>query len=123
MFPMFITTHAAVRYAERVAPDLPIHVARGELEALLADARRAATPRRWMASDRPAPGRTFLYPRSRGDVAAIAEDGVVVTVITKGMALERRFGPSRTPTRTRGPRRSRPRRTRTRGPHTEKERG
>lgn len=87
-----VTHHAVERYAQRVRPDLPLALARAELEDLLVNARYASTPRRWMAADRRAVGRTFLYPRTRGDVAAVAENGVVVTVITRAMGMRRRFG-------------------------------
>ena len=86
MSSLVLTSHAVARYRERVDPGASPLEARLALGRLVTLGRSRATPRHWMRADvEPQPGVRFIYWSSLPDVCAIARDGVVVTVLTRGL--------------------------------------
>jgi hypothetical protein len=79
-----LSSHAIDRWRERVDPQATVIEARLALAQLISRGQIRSTPRHWTDVN-PAPGLRFAYWSERPSVCALIVDGVVVTVLTRGV--------------------------------------
>jgi hypothetical protein len=87
-----VSTHAIVRWQQRVDPEISFGAGRRALDEFLAYGRARPTPRSWMREVAPAPGLRFVYSVSRPGVCVLVREGVAVTVVTRVLMRRSRRG-------------------------------
>lgn len=85
-----VALHAAERWMQRVDRGASLREANFALRRFVSLGRARPNPRHWMRGQvRQEPGTVFVYNAERPDVCAILIDGVVVTVLTRGLFSQR----------------------------------
>jgi hypothetical protein len=78
-----VSSHAIVRYQQRVRPATTRLEALAEIREIASRARVRSRPRWWTRVAGERPGCRYLYCASRPDVCLVVRDGVVVTVFSR----------------------------------------
>ena len=80
---LFVSSHAVMRYQQRVRPTATRLEAIAEIREIASRARARSRPRRWTRVAGERPGCRYLYCASRSDVCLVVKDGVVLTVFSR----------------------------------------
>jgi len=78
-----ISRHALSRYRERVDLAATEHLARKDIQGILASGHVSPRPRWWMKSANATPGAKYLYSARRPGVCIIIIKDTVVTVLSR----------------------------------------
>jgi len=86
MSRVFVSTHAAQRYQERVDHSASLTEAQLAVVQIASLGKARSVPRHWMRGDvEPSPGLVFIVWSCRPDLCLLVRHGVVVTIVTRAM--------------------------------------